>query len=47
MTKNLILVPILAHLDQIWVTKPFLQVLPELVIRRCSDLSSSAIITEN
>ena len=43
MTKNLILGPILAHLVQIWVPNFFLQVLPLLVIRKCSKLSSYAI----
>ena len=47
MTKNLILVRILAHLAQIWATKFFLQVLLLLlVIRYCSKLSSNAIIRE-
>ena len=45
MTRNLILDPILAHLAKIWPHPHFfsLQVLPLLVVRQCSKLSSYAI----
>ena len=45
MTRNLILDPILAHLAKIWPHPHFfsLQVLPLLVVRYCSKLSSYAI----
>ena len=41
--EKLILGPILAHLAQIWAPNFFLQVLPLLVIKHCSKLSSYAI----
>ena len=41
--KKLILGLILAHLAQIWIPKFFLRVLPQLVVRHCSKLSSHAI----
>ena len=40
MAKNVILGPILAHLSQIWAPKIFLWILPRLVARHCSKLSS-------
>ena len=43
MTRNLIWGPILGDLVQIWAPKIFLQVLPPLVVRHCSKLSSYAI----
>ena len=41
--KNLIFGTILAHLGRIWDPKDFFQVLPLLVVRHCSKLSSYAI----
>ena len=43
MAKNLVFGPILAHLSQIWASKDFLQVLPLIVVRHCSELSFYAI----
>ena len=43
MTKKLIWGPILGDLVQIWAPENFLQVLPLLVVRHCSKLSSYAI----
>ena len=43
LTKKLILGPILAHLAQIWGPNFFLWVVPLLVVRDCSKLSSYAI----
>ena len=40
MAKNLTLDPILTCLSQIWAPIIFLQVLPLLVVRHCSKLSS-------
>ena len=41
--KKQILDPTLAFLTQIWAHKTFLEVLPLLVVRHCSNQSSNAI----